>query len=1327
MVTFVTGEREEPLSLGNLALFTVATDCLNPTVVLNNVNLTSSNLSGSTMHSYKYNGEGTTVLTIRYEGKCFHPTFLLGGNEKATFRFQPADENSVLNIQSTYSNWGIVAVAWERVTVELIDGKIVTDGDVNVQGSNGYEETFDGALLIEGCDLTCASIYARELTIDGATVKTTSESESTGIRGGKTYPNNPAKGFLKIINDSNVNCAATVGGMTVYSSKLAESKITVEIMDSTVDCAAVRDAATITIKDSTVNANAPETYLNTAAIGGYFRELYIENSTISAHATGKYTSAIGTGRLESYYYSGQTDAYTITLKDSTVTATAAYGNAIGSSYYESIGKNGQQCKQVTIIIDGGDVTATAVNAPAIGAMSGLTTTDPDAVIIQPGTGGGWESGGTSGDVSTQSLRTFLAAPRAEAAVSSHADAPASLEYRQKYWDGATLELKNNPTVVAESGTIAINAKTVTIDGSTTLFQNTLETAPVQDTVVNVGGAAVGTMRRGFRSLAVTAPGLTAGTASMTYGTGSDPDPLVNWHDEETLYGSSFAVTANAFNSFWTLPQQRLGGSARVSSGSATTATIVTTSETGKTLYANIQQVTPSDVRAAGKTDTLAYQWYKDGQLIQGATESSYTPTEAGVYTYVLTGSDRYHGTLSSAAVTVLAAGDTAPDAPELDSVTTDTIVLKAPTDGKTYEYSIDGGQTWQEALTFANLTPNTTYNIVRREKDGPGQVSAPLTVTTPGDRPDEQTLLDAINYEQECFDALKLPSDVQLYTNAACTKLLNDPANGGSLTPYIAAFGETPQMLYARFAGEMGTGDDVVIVVTIPARPQTPVISRADVTFGAAALTVVGTADMAYNYAKGQDTPLASTAVTCATDGQLITFSGLDSQTTYRIYARVPASNEAKRFHSEQIYFEGATLAAGVLTTTVLAPAGMAAEQSYDLATVIQRLGLTGYTLPATLSSSQPEIVSDASGDDTVLKLTPTGKAGTAVLTDTNATASVTLEVLSNVVGEANGALWQWSMTDATGWAAEIEKILAPSENLMGTTGAGRILTARERVGGASVAPNTQQTVTVPYWDGTGKDTAYALFRREADGSFTRVEIERLDGGIRFTGSAGASYFLTTLNGRTYSVTLHPNGGTIAAGKDVTAYTYGVGAALPTAADVTRDLYAFAGWYDNEALTGDPVAAITSTDAGNKEYWAKWNLIPGDLPVFTEPSGPKEVTVQPGAQATLTASATGATVCQWYVNRGDGAGYVAISGATDMTYTTSPVTLDNDGYTYYCEATNLYGTARSAVFTLRVREPAAPPQTGDHSHTGLWTLLMLASLGCLSLLALGRRRQSGKR
>ena len=220
-----------------------------------------------------------------------------------------------------------------------------------------------------------------------------------------------------------------------------------------------------------------------------------------------------------------------------------------------------------------------------------------------------------------------------------------------------------------------------------------------------------------------------------------------------------------------------------------------------------------------------------------------------------------------------------------------------------------------------------------------------------------------------------------------------------------------------------------------------------------------------------------------------------------------------------------------------------------------------------------------------------------------------------------------------------------------------------------------------------------------------------------------------SLRQNSYAVTLHPNGGKVNSG-NVTAYDYGVGATLPTATDVTREGYTFAGWYDNEALTGSPVTAIGPTDEGDKTYWAKWNLIPGDKPVFTEPSGPREVTVRPGDKATLTASATNATTCQWYVNRNDGAGYVKLSGATDMTYTTSAVTLDNDGYTYYCEATNTYGEARSPRFTLRVSEAAAaiPPQTGDDSHTGLWLALALVSLGGLcAAVYTARRRRGGAR
>ena len=73
----------------------------------------------------------------------------------------------------------------------------------------------------------------------------------------------------------------------------------------------------------------------------------------------------------------------------------------------------------------------------------------------------------------------------------------------------------------------------------------------------------------------------------------------------------------------------------------------------------------------------------------------------------------------------------------------------------------------------------------------------------------------------------------------------------------------------------------------------------------------------------------------------------------------------------------------------------------------------------------------------------------------------------------------------------------------------------------------------------------------------------------------------------TYTVTLNVGDGTINSG-NVTGYTYGTGATLPT--DVTRTGYTFKGWYDNEALAGSPVTAISNTETGNKEYWAKWEI-----------------------------------------------------------------------------------------------------------------------------------------
>ena len=74
----------------------------------------------------------------------------------------------------------------------------------------------------------------------------------------------------------------------------------------------------------------------------------------------------------------------------------------------------------------------------------------------------------------------------------------------------------------------------------------------------------------------------------------------------------------------------------------------------------------------------------------------------------------------------------------------------------------------------------------------------------------------------------------------------------------------------------------------------------------------------------------------------------------------------------------------------------------------------------------------------------------------------------------------------------------------------------------------------------------------------------------------------------TYSVTLQTDGGTIASGKEVTGYTYGTGAVLPTANDMTREGYRFDGWYADSNFSGSPVTEITGTDTGNKTFYAKW-------------------------------------------------------------------------------------------------------------------------------------------
>lgn len=95
--------------------------------------------------------------------------------------------------------------------------------------------------------------------------------------------------------------------------------------------------------------------------------------------------------------------------------------------------------------------------------------------------------------------------------------------------------------------------------------------------------------------------------------------------------------------------------------------------------------------------------------------------------------------------------------------------------------------------------------------------------------------------------------------------------------------------------------------------------------------------------------------------------------------------------------------------------------------------------------------------------------------------------------------------------------------------------------------------------------------------------------GSKWTFATSTVTAATTLYAKwtasTYKVTLETNGGTVN-NSNVTEYTYGVGATLPT--NVTCAGYAFAGWYEDSAFTGNAVTAIDATETGDKTYYAKW-------------------------------------------------------------------------------------------------------------------------------------------
>lgn len=130
----------------------------------------------------------------------------------------------------------------------------------------------------------------------------------------------------------------------------------------------------------------------------------------------------------------------------------------------------------------------------------------------------------------------------------------------------------------------------------------------------------------------------------------------------------------------------------------------------------------------------------------------------------------------------------------------------------------------------------------------------------------------------------------------------------------------------------------------------------------------------------------------------------------------------------------------------------------------------------------------------------------------------------------------------------------------------------------------------------------------------------------------------------------------------------------------------------------------------------------GYPPAILSPTGNQVVAVMANGTVTLSVDATGVGFggYQWYVNRGDGQGFVPVAGATGPSLTLYPTFADN-GSQYYCRVMNGYGYVDSGYFTLSV-VGGMVPKTGDQVSVTLWVCLM--ALGVAGAAAALARRRS---
>ena len=474
------------------------------------------------------------------------------------------------------------------------------------------------------------------------------------------------------------------------------------------------------------------------------------------------------------------------------------------------------------------------------------------------------------------------------------------------------------------------------------------------------------------------------------------------------------------------------------------------------------------------TNTVAGQEYQVNGTWYTPVSGKVTATglAAGTDYSILTrvkATENSFASLSSAALTVKTktAPATAPAAPTIgtgaDKPTSGSITVSTAA-GNEYYISTSATADWsgtpngyfKETVSgthkFDGLTPATQYYIhVRIAETDNAMPSASAYVTQYTLPATPVASVVTVNYASE---TISFTNTYEVSTSAGFTTTI---ANGGSLQP-----GTT---YYVRVKSASGAPASEAVSFTIPARPAAPTVITADKTKNSITITPVGTQEYKIDSGAWQDSG---------------SFTGLNPNTSYAVYARVKATGTA--FASAEYSMSVTTKSVGNVTVPTLAAV------TYD-----PNKKLADTTLPANWAWSVPATVPTVAINSYSAVYTPTdtamvdysGEAGYAVDGSGKVTITRTVPLTVN---------------RATPTAADFTFTAPASLNYSGTaktaavavkgsiSGMGAI-TVKYYLGGVETVPTNYGTYTVKIDLAQGNNYAAATAVTDSAWTFTIAKV----------------------------------------------------------------------------------------------------------------------------------------------------------------------------------------------------------------------------------------------